>query len=536
MLRNSHHAVTKARATLSRLRRRTFQTSTVSSQTTSSVIADDGAESDPWRTLITKAPTRNDAAMECDGTLAGWKFSIKDNFTTKDMPMTCSSRMLENYRPTFDASVVSRLSSAGADIVGKSSLDEFAMGSANVHSYFDLPVNPRGQVGDEMRAAGGSSGGAAASVASGVCRVAIGSDTGGSVRLPASYCGVWGLKPSYGLISRWGLVPYADSLDTVGILSNHWDDCSETFKVLSSHDRRDPTSASELARKRAAEVSSSVLDRVRNHKAASLEGVRIGIPSDMFAAELNSQVLAPFDSLVSFLTSQGAEVVSVRLPNASLALSAYYVIASAEASSNLARYDGIRYGFRADENQLASSSNPYSTTRTQGFGPSVRSRILLGTHALTAGSFNNTFLKAQKIRKVIQDDFDMVFRIPNVLRSNHLPDHSKEGVDIILHPCSTNTAPTISYAMNESSEEEYVQDLLTVPSSLAGIPAVSVPTGYAQDGYPVGSMLISQWGMEDVLGIVGKVMKDFHLYNKQAEQDVQSLRPDFDSGLYARAN
>lgn len=450
--------------------------------------------------------------------------------------MTCSSRMLDGYRPTFDASVVSDLRKAGAHIIGKSQLDEFAMGSANVHTYFEIPINPAGRPGQELRAAGGSSGGAAASVAGGMCRVAIGSDTGGSVRLPASYCGVWGLKPSYGMVSRWGLVPYADSLDTVGIVAHNWADCWTTLRVLESHDGRDPTSTAQATRKRAKQAADSALERLQGIGQGSLQGLRIGIPSDMFPAELNSQVLAPFDAVVQFLASRGAEVVSVRLPNASLALSAYYVIASAEASSNLARYDGLRYGYRhQEEHSVSSSSSQYSATRTHGFGSAVRSRILLGTHALSSDAYNNTFLRAQRIRKVIQDDFDDVFRIPNILRSADIPSSSSDskGVDVILHPCSVNTAPTIQQAKEESSEEEYVQDILTVPSSLAGIPAVSMPSGYAQDGWPVGTMAISQWGMERVLGVVGEVMREFELHNAPPSGTRTLLRPDFEKGLYA---
>lgn len=298
------------------------------------------------------------------------------------------------------------------------------------------------------------------------------------------------------------------------------------------HDHKDPTSVQIRTRQRAFQASQKVLSRLQQTKGGPLAGLRIGVPKEAFPAELNSQIIPAFESVVQFLCDSGATLVPVSLPHISLALSAYYVITTAEASSNLARFDGVRYGFRHHEKDgstrtqgAARSRHPYALTRSLGFGREVQKRLLLGAHALSADAFSNTFLRAQSIRKVVQQDFDDVFRIDNVLKNTDETTDSSDtqknpsdrisvdvdgdGVDIILHPCSVNSAPTLYQAQHESSVEEYVQDLLTVPSSLAGLPAVSMPGGRAEDGWPVGTMAISQWGMEDVLGVVAHAMKDY---------------------------
>lgn len=511
----------------------------IRSQTTSAAIAQAADEADhhqpldPWNCFNYRASPDDPATAAStstltnvsdeqhphDGPLAGWPSSIKDNICTKDMPTTASSRMLRHYRPSFDAACVAKLRQAGARIVGKTNLDEFGMGSDNIHTYFGPVINPVGRAHlnaqgrgseeeAEPRACGGSSGGAMASIAAGLARVALGTDTGGSVRLPASYCGVWGFKPSYGLISRFGLVAYADSLDTVGIGANSWQDCETVFDILSGYDPRDPTSISDWTRKAAIEEQDRNLSRLSGLSSGSLEGLRIGIPAECFPAELNETVLPAFEEAVDYLESRGASVVPVTLPDTPLALSAYMVLSSAEASSNLARYDGVRFGYRS-EDPIEGYSHPYAATRSQGFGEEVRNRILIGTHALSAGAFDNTFLRAQAIRKLVQSDFDSVFRAKNVLRKDTPTASAEKGVDVLLHPCAVNSAPTLEVAKHESSVEEYVQDLLTVPSSLAGLPAVSMPTGLARDGWPVGTMAVAQWGMEKVLAVVGKAMDEY---------------------------
>lgn len=302
-------------------------------------------------------------------------------------------------------------------------------------------------------------------------------------------------------------------------------------EILAVHDHKDPTSVQTRTRQRASKVSDQVLRRMSNRDMGSLEGLRIGIPQECFPAEINSQVLPTFNKVVQSLSLRGATVVPVHLPNIALALSAYYVITTAEASSNLARFDGVRYGFRYQEEAHGrheardsggtTRRHPYALTRSMGFGREVQKRLLLGSHALSADGFSNTFLRAQSIRKVIQQDFDNVFRIENVLKrmgdegGDSLVDEDSAAtgaaprhcVDVLLHPCSVNTAPTLYEAKYESSVDEYVQDLLTVPSSLAGLPAVSMPLGFAEDGWPVGTMAVTQWGMEDLLAVVARATR-----------------------------
>lgn len=444
------------------------------------------------------------------GPLAGWHVSIKDNICTTDMPTSCSSNMLFGYQSPFEATSVQLLRQAGASIVAKTNCDEFGMGSANLYSVHGRVVNPECQPGQE-RVAGGSSGGAAAGVALGASRIALASDTGGSIRTPAAYCGVFGLKPSYGLISRWGVVPYADSLDTVGLMGIDSDDVRTAFNVLSRHDVQDPTSVTADVRRRAEETSRRTVGRMGD-ASSPLSGLRVGVPREFFPAELSKDMLPPLRRFLADVKRRGAELVSVEMSTVRFALSAYYVLASAEASSNLAKYDGIRYGHRAEQSPSTSTSasatsasfpksrSPFlqhiSKSRSQGFGKEVQKRILLGTYSLTSDLFDNYFLQAQKVRTLIRQDFDRVFRVNNVL-NQHRGKDNLDGIDILVSPSTVDIAPTFKEA-EKMGIQAYTQDLLTVPASLAGLPAISVPAGRARD-MPVGVTLTGQWGCEEVL-------------------------------------
>ncbi|KAI0741484.1 amidase signature enzyme [Daedaleopsis nitida] len=447
------------------------------------------------------------------GSLTGLRLAVKDNICTKSWPTTCSSKMLDGFRSPFDASVVSLLSDSGAEIIGKANCDEFGMGSLNVHSAHGPVVNPFGLRTDERRSAGGSSGGSAAAVAANLCDAALGTDTGGSVRLPASYCGVVGLKPSYGIISRWGTVSFADSLDCVGILARDTRTVQRVYDTIASYDVRDPTAAPPRVRKTAQATCEQVLRLVQED---SLAGLRIGIPQEYFPNELADGVVEAVRRVLEQLQARGATLVPVSLPSTPFALSAYYVVSSAEASSNLARYDGIEYGKRVEPPHganLTKTANVYAHTRSSGFGGEVQRRILLGTYALSADAFENYFLQAQRVRQLIKADFNRVLCVPNALSS--LPDSalSADGVHVLVHPSAIQTAPALPDPEVESTREAsstldaYVQDVMTVPASLAGLPALSVPGGAGSDGWPIGISVVGQWGCDDLVLKVGEVIE-----------------------------
>ncbi|EIW59854.1 amidase signature enzyme [Trametes versicolor FP-101664 SS1] len=445
--------------------------------------------------------------------------AVKDNICTKYYPTTCSSRMLKDCESPFDATVVSLLSDNGAGIMGKANCDEFGMGSLNVHSVHGPVINPfglrKGQA--ELRSAGGSSGGSAAAVAAGLCDAALGTDTGGSVRLPASYCGVVGLKPSYGIVSRWGVVSFADSLDCVGVLARDVSTVRRVHNPIATYDARDPTAASPKIRGRAAQMCA---DRLEAFKDGDYTGLRIGIPQEYFPSELQTSVVDSLKRVLDKLQARGATLVPISLPSTQYALSAYYVISSAEASSNLARYDGIEYGFRASlppGTDMTKTANVYAETRSQGFGKEVQRRILLGAYALSADAFENYFLKAQRVRNLIKADFDRVFSLPNALRSasSQTAPPDGQGVDVIIHPSAIQTAPplpdnTADSSSDLSSLDAYVQDVLTVPASLAGLPALSVPAGQGSDGWPIGVSIVGQWGAEEMVLRVGEAIEKCH--------------------------
>ncbi|KAK0239268.1 amidase signature domain-containing protein [Armillaria nabsnona] len=460
---------------------------------------------------------------------------VKDNICTSKLPTTCSSAILQGFAPPFDATVVKLLEDAGAVTLGKTNCDEFGMGSLNVHSVHGSVVNPFQHPSSsvawenrERRSAGGSSGGSAAVVAAKMCDAAIGTDTGGSIRLPAAYCGVVGLKPSYGLLSRWGVVSYADSLDCVGIIAKDIDTTKRIFgasaayimekllfilseDVLNVHDERDPTSTNRSTRRDASHAVEIQLKSWGDLKGRNLYGIKIGIPEEYFPLELSSSVLSNTRSIIASMKSLGATIVPVSLTSTSFALSAYYVIASAEASSNLARYDGIQYGLHIKPplgTDLTKTSKIYAHTRSKGFGSEVQKRILLGTYSLTADSFDNYFLQALRVRRLVRDDFNRVFRMPNVRLPNQIP--NADGVDVLMHPSAIRTAPPLD-GTDSSGLEAYVQDVLTVPASLAGLPAISVPIVNKEgDGWPVGISVVGQWGSDDMVMKIGEVIESLN--------------------------
>ena len=409
--------------------------------------------------------------------LAGVPVALKDNIVTTEQPTTCASRILEGYVSPFDATVVRRLRAAGAMIAAKTNLDEFAMGSSTEHSAWGRVLHPL----DHARVPGGSSGGSAALVAAGVVPFATGSDTGGSVRQPAAFCGITGLKPTYGRVSRWGMVAFASSLDQAGVLARSAADCAQVLAVVAGHDPRDATS----------------VDRpVDDYVGALAEGVagrRIGVVRQYFGGGGEAGVAAAVRESLAVLERAGATLVDVDLPSLEDSIAAYYVIAPAEASSNLARYDGVRYGHRcADARDLAEL---YSRSRAEGFGAEVQRRILVGTYVLSAGYYDAYYGRAQRLRRLIAQDFARAFA----------------GVDLLAGP----TAPTTALALGSSDADPaalYAADVNTVAVNLAGLPAISVPAGFA-DGLPVGLQLVAPAFEESRLLAAGHALQqasDWH--------------------------
>ncbi|KAI8992629.1 amidase signature domain-containing protein [Pilobolus umbonatus] len=431
--------------------------------------------------------------------------AIKDNICTSTLPTTCASNMLKDFTSPYDATVIQLLEQSGALVMGKTNMDEFGMGSCNVHSIHGPVLNPyqykcdKGALDSNKRTAGGSSGGSAAAVAMEMCTIALGSDTGGSVRMPASYCGIVGFKPSYGRVSRYGLVSYANSLDTVGILSRSVEDCRKTYDIISQYDVHDPTSMTEELREEL-DIKDRVLRTQLN--GSRLDGLVVGIPQEYYVDSLSEEVLEVWRKGIQHLRDLGAVIKSVSMPHTPLALPAYYIIALAEASSNLARYDGVRYGnywlctsisihtdhsltgYRSPDNK---DQLLYEDTRTKGFGDEVQRRILLGTHVLTAGTYETLFLPAQNARRLIQHDFDSVFSQENALFSN-----PPGTVDVLLTPSAISAAPTL---YEDRGVNEYLNDVMTLPANLAGIPAITIPSGVDKE-YPIGLQLLGQYGYD----------------------------------------
>ncbi|OQB37655.1 MAG: Amidase [Euryarchaeota archaeon ADurb.Bin165] len=387
-----------------------------------------------------------------DGPLSGVTVAVKDNISTRGIETTCGSKILKGYIPPFDAHVVTLLKDAGAAIVGKTNMDEFGMGSSTENSAYGPTLNPL----DHSRVPGGSSGGSAAAVAAGLVDCAIGSDTGGSIRCPASFCGIVGLKPTYGRVSRYGLIAYANSLEQVGPLARDVSTLSRLYSVMAGYDPRDGTS----------------VDRPYSHTlSADIKGLRIGVPDDFFGEGVNTKVAETVRKAVETLESLGARAEPCSLPSMKYALSACYVISTSEASSNLARFDGIRFGPATDTPK--SWHDAFSEQRKAGFGKEVRRRIMLGTFSLAAGYYGRYYQKAQTARQMVRDDFDRLFK----------------NYDVIASP----TMPDIAFKIGEMKDplQMYLSDVLTVPANLAGVPALSVPCGRVE-GMPVGLQLIGR--------------------------------------------
>lgn len=391
------------------------------------------------------------------GPLLGIPIAHKDIFVTQGWRSTAGSRMLADYVSPFDASVVTRLQAAGAVCLGKTNCDEFAMGSANENSYFGPVHNPW----DPKAIPGGSSGGSAAAVAADLAPLATGTDTGGSVRQPASMCGITGIKPTYGRVSRFGMIAYASSLDQGGAMGRSASECALLLSAMSGFDERDSTSIQKPPEDFGRELG------------RPLAGLRIGLPREFFGDGLAADVRAPIEAALAELRAQGAVTVDVSLPRTALAIPAYYVIAPAEASSNLSRFDGVRYGRRAS--QYTDLADMYARTRAEGFGPEVKRRILVGAYVLSHGYYDAYYLQAQKLRRLIADDFSTVL----------------DSVDVIAGPVS----PTVAWNLGEHSDDpvrDYLADIFTLPASLAGLPGLSMPVGLGAGGRPVGMQLIGR--------------------------------------------
>ena len=391
------------------------------------------------------------------GLLCGIPLSIKDNICTKGVKTTCASKILEDFVPVYNATVMEKLEAEGAVMLGKTNMDEFAMGGSSQTSYFGGVHNPF----DLERVTGGSSGGAAASVAAGFCAAALGTDTGGSVRQPAAFCGVTGLKPTYGAVSRYGLIAFASSLDQIGVCADSAEDSAIVLDVISGKDVNDGTSSENAKGDYTALIG------------ASLKGKKVGIPTEFFGEGISDEVREAVMKAAEFYKDAGCELVTVSMPSLKYAVSAYYLIASAEAASNLSRFDGIKYGYRADDAE--SYGELIKKTRSEGFGDEVKRRILLGNYALCSGYYDAYYNNASRIRKQIVAEYAAIF----------------DKCDVILTP----TAPTTAYKIGQQENDPvkmYLADICTVTVNIAGLPAISTPCGYGADGMPIGMSLVGR--------------------------------------------
>ncbi|MCG3205384.1 MAG: Glutamyl-tRNA(Gln) amidotransferase subunit A [Elusimicrobia bacterium] len=401
---------------------------------------------------------------ENPGRLAGVPIAIKDNMMVKGQPTTCASKILGNYIAPYDAHVIEKLQQEGAIIVGKTNLDEFAMGSSTENSAFGPSRNPW----DTSRIPGGSSGGSAVAVATRTVPIALGSDTGGSIRQPASLCGVLGLKPTYGRVSRYGVVAFASSLDQIGPFTHNVEDMAVTLSIISGKDERDSTSVDKPVPDFSSELKKPI------------QGLRVGIPKEYFVEGMDAEVRNAVLETANVLKKLGADIKDISLPNSDSALAVYYILAPSEASSNLARFDGMRYGFRNPT--AANLIEQYGLNRHDGFGPEVKRRIMIGTYALSSGYYDAFYAKAQKVRTLIKRDFDQAFA----------------EVDIILTPVS----PTPAFKIGEKADDPltmYLSDICTIPCNLAGIPGISVPCGLTAQGLPIGVQFYSNLFQDSLL-------------------------------------
>jgi aspartyl-tRNA(Asn)/glutamyl-tRNA(Gln) amidotransferase subunit A len=401
------------------------------------------------------------------GKLAGMVMAIKDIICIKGKRNTCGSKILENFIAPYNATVIDKLEKEDVIIIGKTNLDEFAMGSSTENSYFGPSKNPI----DPERVPGGSSGGSAVAVKSQMCTTALGTDTGGSIRQPAAFCGTVGLKPTYGRVSRFGLVAFASSLDQIGTFANNIEDCARVLNVIAGHDKRDSTS-----------INISVPDYVENLN-KGVKGLKVGLPKEYFVEGLDKEIKNKINELVEEFKKAGAIVEETSLPHTEYAIATYYIVATAEASSNLARYDSARYGYRAkNANNLI---DMYETSRSEGFGNEVKRRIMLGTYVLSAGYYDAYYKKAQQVRRLIKEDFDKVF----------------QKYDCLITP----TTPTVAFRIGEKVDDPlsmYLSDIYTVSVNLAGIPGLNVPYGISKEGLPIGvQILVKHFGEEMCLRV-----------------------------------
>ncbi len=410
------------------------------------------------------------------GALEGIPLAIKDLFCTEGVQTTAASHILEGFKPAYESTVTQNLKDAGAVFLGKTNMDEFAMGSANITSYYGNVISPWRRADGKDLTPGGSSGGSAAAVAGGLALAALGTDTGGSIRQPAAFTGIVGLKPTYGRCSRWGVVAFASSLDQAGPLTRDVRDAALMLEVMAGHDPKDSTSS---------------LQKVPSFEKAltqSIKGLRVGIPKEYRIEGMAEETVSLWERGAQWLKEAGADIVDISLPHTKYSLPTYYVLAPAEASSNLARYDGVRYGLRVPGKTL---DELYENTRSEGFGQEVRRRILIGTYVLSAGYYDAYYVKAQKIRALIAQDFQRAF----------------QKVDVILTP----TTPAAAFAFDETPTDPvvmYLNDVLTVPVNLAGLPGMSIPAGLSKDGLPLGLQLIGPAFDENVLFRAGRVLEE----------------------------
>jgi aspartyl-tRNA(Asn)/glutamyl-tRNA(Gln) amidotransferase subunit A len=412
--------------------------------------------------------------------LRGAAIAVKDNICTSFSQTSCGSRILGDYRPQYNATAVEKLLEAGAVVIGKTNMDEFAMGSSNENSAYGTVKNPW----DLSRVPGGSSGGSAVAVASGVVRASLGSETGGSVRQPASFCGIVGLKPTYGRISRFGLVAFASSLDQIGIFGQTSKDVAEVLGVVSGRDKNDATTADVAVPDYVSELENEI------------KGRKIGIPRALFGEGLDAEVRDSVERAIEGYRGLGAEIVDVELPHSKYSIAVYYILATAEASSNLARFDGVRYGFRAEN--AVNLREMYEKTREEGFGAEVKRRIMLGTYVLSSGYYDAYYSKAQKVRTLLKQDFSNAF----------------ERCDAILTP----TSPTVAFKIGEKSDDPlamYLSDVYTASANLAGIPGISVPCGLSSEGLPIGLQLVGKnWSENVLLNLANVYEKEFPLNSR----------------------
>ncbi|AYD40519.1 Asp-tRNA(Asn)/Glu-tRNA(Gln) amidotransferase subunit GatA [Clostridium fermenticellae] len=412
------------------------------------------------------------------GKLAGVPIAIKDNICTDGIRTTCASKMLYDFIPPYDATVIKKLKDEDAVIIGKTNMDEFAMGSSTENSAFMVTKNPW----DLDRVPGGSSGGSAAVVASGIAPVSLGSDTGGSIRQPASFCGVVGLKPTYGLVSRFGLIAFASSLDQIGPFGKTVEDCALMLNVISGHDKMDSTSSKKIP-------DIDYLTCLNG----DIKGMKIGVPKEFFGKGLNKEIEETLKNVIEKLKNMGAEVSYISLPITEEGLSSYYIISSAEASSNLARYDGIRYGYRTKDYE--SVDELMEMSRTESFGSEVKRRIMLGTYALSSGYYDAYYNRAQKLRKKIREQFKETF----------------EEYDLILSP----TSPVLPFLKGEKKDnplEMYLADIYTVNINLAGVPSISIPCGFSQDKLPIGIQIIGpHFGESKIFKLASALEKELKI-------------------------